>query len=175
MERKKSRFSIFTKSIRKAKEKRIAEGVEPDEGPPNDDHNNETNISESTSAADNTSLNPFEDDIQDESASDPTLSLGHMTRILSASKEVLDGQSINSPDLRRLQQQADYTTGTSDHCATPSEISETYDDVEEPYFMRTETGQLRRSTAASKNRTSIRIISNVISSNQLIACLLHIF
>ena len=67
--------------------------------------------------------------------------------------------------MRRLQQQADYTTGTSDHCATPSEISETYDDVEEPYFMRTQTGPMRRSTAASKNRTSIRSKMSTLLGN----------
>ena len=62
MERKKSRFSIFRK-----KEKRISEGIEPKEKLPTDDPNNEANISESNSAAETTSLNPFEDDIEDES------------------------------------------------------------------------------------------------------------
>ena len=75
-----------------------------------------------------------------------------------------DGQAMNSPDIRRLQQQADYTTGTSDHCATPSEISETYDDVEEPYFMRTQTGQMRRSTTASKKRNSNYSIRSKMST-----------
>jgi hypothetical protein len=154
-------------SIRKAKEKRISEGIEPEEDHlPTDELNNETNISETNSAGDTTSLNPFEDYIEDESASEPTLSLGHMPQILSASKEVLvsDGQLINSPDIRRLQQQTDYTTGTSDHCATPSEISEPCDDVEDPYFTRTQTGQMRRSTTASKKRNSNYSIRSKMST-----------
>ena len=61
-----------------------------------------------------------------------------MTRIFSASKEVLVSDGIpaeitNSPMLnavKRIQDQ-DYIT-TSDQCATPSELDETYDEVRVP-------------------------------------------
>ena len=43
-------------------------------------------------------------------------------------------------------------------------IRETYDDVEEPYFMRTQTGQMRRSTAASKKRNSNYSIRSKMST-----------